>query len=80
MVPSMDCQLLEHLDKVDCDIVLVIGLKPHPRRLAFAQFACDQYCIAYTGSLPSFATRHGPVDVLIDLLCLPCLGTRSTRT
>ena len=79
VVLALVLQLLENLEEL-ADFELVIGVNPHPRHVDVTGSAVTKCGTAYTCSLSSMATRHGPVQVLMSLRCLPFLDTRPTRT
>ena len=80
MVLALILQLLENLAELAGDLELVIGVNRILATLTSRSSAVTKCCTAYTCSLSSLATSHGPVQVLMSLLCLPCLDTRATRT
>ena len=80
MVLALVLQLLENLAELAGDLELVIGVNRILATWTSRSSAVTKCFIVYTCSLSSLATRHGPVQVLMSLRCLPCLDTRATRT
>ena len=61
VVLAVVLQLLENPKELAGDLEFVTVLNPLPRRLDVAGSAVTKCCTAYTYSLSSLATRHGPV-------------------
>ena len=80
VVLALVLQLLENFEGLAGDLELVIGVKPHPRHVDVARFGCDQVLHCVHVLVVVVATRHGPVQVLMSLRCLPGLDTRANRT
>ena len=79
IVLALVFQLLENLAELAGDLELVIGVNRILATLKSRSSAVTKCCTAYTCSLSSLATRHGPVQVLMSLRRLPCLDTPATR-
>ena len=66
-------QLLGNLEELAGDLELVLGVKPHPRHMNVAQFACDQvlHCIRVLFVAVGNTPRSGPIVLALAVFALP---------